>query len=350
MGLFYLKPELVPFNILLAGGIGILLLVTVVVCYLDIVRPLSIVLTQVQGLLTKGTYKRIFTDRVDEIGILAYFFNKVTEGFGQVSYDIKDRQRMLAELKLAAQLQLDILPAHNPKILGLQVEAKTKPATEIGGDLFNFITVKDKTFIYIGDATGHGTVAGLVMTMVNSLVTVFSDMNMSAYDILVNVNKYLKKWLRKAVYMTMVMLCWDSKENKMTYVGAGHEHIIVYHYDTGECDSILSGGIALGMIPDNSKVIKEQEIKLNDHDYIVLYSDGITEAKGKNGELYGLDRLKAAVSDYAPQYSAEGVNFHIAKDVSNFMEGMEQKDDMSLIVIRRDVDFKAGQEDRSTNW
>jgi hypothetical protein len=350
--LYRYQAELVPLDMLLSVSIGLFFLYVLIACYVDIVRPLRAVLGEIQAVLTGGIFKKIYTTRIDEVGVLAYFFNKVTEGFGQVSFDIKDRQRMLNELNLAAQLQRDILPSQTPHVPGLQISARTKPATEIGGDIFNFITLQDKTYIYIGDATGHGTVAGIVMTIVNALVTVFSDVNDNAYEVLVNVNKYLKKWLKRSVYMTFVMLCWDHKEQKMTYCGAGHEHIIVYHTGTGECEAILSGGIALGMIPDNSKVIKEQELKVSDHDYIVLYSDGITEAKAANGELYGLNRLIESVVEYAPQYSSDGVNYHIAKDVSAFMSGVEQKDDMTLIVMRKDKDFKPGEpgENRSTNW
>jgi hypothetical protein len=350
--LYYYQEALVPVKILMPAGMGLFLLYVLIACYIDVVKPLKIVLGEMQTALTGGLFKKIYTTRIDEVGILAYFFNKVTEGFGQVSFDIKDRQRMLSELNLAAQLQRDILPSLTPSIQGLQIVAKSKPATEIGGDIFNFITVKDKTYIYIGDATGHGTVAGIVMTIVNALITVFCDANDNAYEVLVNVNKYLKKWLKRSVFMTLVMLCWDHKEQRMTYCGAGHEHIIIYHAETGECEAVLSGGIALGMIPDNSKIIKEQELHIGDHDFIVLYSDGITEAMGANGELYGLNRLKEDVVEYATQYSAEGVNYHIAKDVSAFMSGIEQKDDMTLIVIRRDKDFKPGEpgENRSTNW
>lgn len=349
---YYYQGELIPVRIILPVGMGLFLLYVLIACYIDVVKPLKAVLMEMQTVLTGGIFKKIYTTRIDEIGVLAYFFNKVTEGFGQVSFDIKDRQRMLNELNLAAQLQRDILPSQTPHVPGLQISARTKPATEIGGDIFNFITIKDKTYIYIGDATGHGTVAGIVMTIVNSLITVFSDVNDNPYEILVNVNKYLKKWLKRSVYMTLVMLCWDHKEQRMTYTGAGHEHIIIYHAETGECEAVLSGGIALGMVPDNSKVIKEQVLNIKDHDYIVLYSDGITEAKATSGELYGLNRLKEDIVEYAPQYSSDGVNYHVAKDVSAFMSGVEQKDDMTLIVMRKDQDFKPGEpgENRSTNW
>lgn len=316
--------------------------------WLSLYRPLKLILSEIQALLAGKNYNRIYTERIDEIGILAHFFNEVTEGFGEVSKEILEKDRMFSEINAAAQLQRDILPLRNPDIQGLQIVAKTKPATELGGDSFNFFVGKGKAYIYIGDVTGHGVAAGLIMTMVNSLITVFADLYDSAYDILVNVNRYIRRHVKQAMYMTLVMLCWDEKGQKMTYVGAGHEHILVYHADSGECEAIVSGGVALGMVADNSKLIREKEIFLKQGDFVVLYSDGITEARNKDGEMFGLDRLQQAVKDFAPQYSAEGVNYHVARSVADFM-GV-QEDDMSLIVIRRGVEGIESVKDQSTNW
>lgn len=328
--------DLISYKFLIAG-LGVFLLAFVVFYFLDVVRPLKSVLYQMQALLSGKPYKRIYTKRLDEVGILAYFFNQVTKSLGEVSYDIKDRKRMISELSIASQLQRDILPVgEGMNIKGMQLVAKTRPATELGGDSFNYLTIKGKTYIYVGDVTGHGVAAGLIMTMVNSFISVFADIYGSAYEILVNVNKYIKKHVKKAMFMTLVMLCWDQEKEKLTYVGAGHEHILIYRAATGQCDAILSGGVALGMVPDNSKVIQEKELAVNDGDVVVLYTDGVTEARNVAGELFGLERLKNLVIEYAAQYSADGVHYHIAKSVSEYMEGHGQDDDVTLIVMKRD--------------
>lgn len=341
----------VPYYVFIGALFALLLLFTVVF-WTNISRPLKTVLYQVQALLAGKQYKRIYTNRIDEIGILAHFFNQVTSGLGKVSGDLKDRERMIDELTIASQLQRDILPLNNSNVPGLMIVAKTKPATEVGGDSFNLFTVKGKTYVYVGDVTGHGVAAGLMMTMVNSLVSVFSDLYGTAYGIIVNVNKYIKRHVKKSMFMTMVMLSWDHTAKKMTYVGAGHEHILVYKADSGQCEAILSGGIALGMIPDNSKVIKELDIPLNNGDFVVLYTDGITEARNAAGEQYGLERLKSAIKEYATQYSAEGVNFHIAKDLSAYMKDTVQSDDITLIVMQRDdkVTMSTPEVGQSTSW
>lgn len=332
---YYLKNDLVPMYVFY-GAFGSFLLITTVLYWFDIVRPFKVVLTQMQALLTGKMFRKIYTNRVDEVGIIAYFFNKVTEGFGQMKTEISNEKRMQEELTVASELQRDIFPSKNPFIPGFQVEAKYRSASELGGDSFNFISAKDKFYIYVGDVTGHGAVASLMMAIVNTLIVVFSDSCVSAYEVLVNTNKYIKRWIKKAMYMTLVMLSWDLKTQKLSYVGAGHEHILVYRVKTGECEAVLTGGIALGMVPDNSKIIKEKEILLEDGDCVVLYTDGLTEAKNKKGEMFGLDNLKQSLVENVMNYSAEGINYHMARDVSTFVGDAEQSDDMTLIVLKRD--------------
>ncbi|MEK7673334.1 MAG: PP2C family protein-serine/threonine phosphatase [Patescibacteria group bacterium] len=333
-----------------AGILAANLLVVLLIYYFDFSKPMKKLLVEMEALLSGKPYKKIFTSRLDEIGVLAFFFNQVTSSLSEVSYDIKDRNRLIDELTVAAELQREILPLISPTVKGLQLVAKTKPATEVGGDIFNFISRNGKTYIYMGDVTGHGVAAGLIMTMATSLMSVFADIYTSPYDILVNVNKYIKRHVKKTMFLTLVMLCWDEAQEKMTFVGAGHEYILVYRAAEGICEAVLSGGVALGMVPDNSKIIKESEIKLNDGDFIILYSDGIVEARNQAGELYGLERLKQSVIQYASQYSAEGLNYHVATEVSNFNKGHIQDDDMSLIVIKRDKTLNAVTVDTSTNW
>jgi len=324
------------------GSLLFLFIVFVVFYYYEIIRPIRKILLEIQCLLTAKPYKKIYTSRIDEFSVIAYFFNKVTEGFGEVSSDIKDRQRMISELSVASELQRDILPVNaTSDICGLEVVAKNKPASELGGDSYNFFTIKGKTYIYIGDVTGHGAAAGLIMTMVNSLISVFSDIYDNPYDILVNVNKYIKRHVKKSMFMTLVMLCWDCEAQKMTYVGAGHEHILIYRVESGKCDSIMSGGVALGMVPDNSAVIHEKSLDLSNGDFIVLYSDGVTEAKNIKGELFGLERLQNLIVEYAPDHSPEGLNYKIAQELTEYMNGHGQDDDITLIVIKRDDQFVA---------
>lgn len=315
-------------------ALGILLILMILIYLYEIFRPMRVILAQIKALLTGRKYRRIYTQRLDEIGVFAHFFNEVTKNLEKASTQIKEGKRMRSELEVAGQIQKDILPVENPKISGLDIVAKTRSAVELGGDNFDFITVKDNSYIYIGDVTGHGVPAALVMMIVHTLIHTFVEIYDNAFDIVVNTNRRLKTRIKSTMFMTMLMLRWNAATQKMTYVGSGHEHVMVYRAVKGECDVKPTGGIALGMVPDNSKLIKEIDLPLEKGDVIVLYSDGLTEGRNMSGEMFALERLKKSVENYAPQYGAEGIVFHVAKDYSQFVQDHIQDDDVTLIAIR----------------
>jgi len=300
----------------------------------EIVRPIRTILGEMKALLTGRKYKKLYTKRLDEIGVIAHFFNQVTQSFEKVTKDIKEGKRMLGELEIAGQLQQDILPKESPEVNGIEVVAKNRPAVELGGDNFDFVKSGNNTFMYIGDVTGHGVPAALVMTMANSLIHTFVDIYDNAYDVVVNANKYLKTRIKSTMFMTMLMLRWDEVNQKMTYVGCGHEHLLIYRANTGKCDSRKSGGLALGMVPDNSKLIKEEEIKLEVGDVIILYTDGLTEGRNMSGEMYTLERLITAVERFAAEYGPDGIINHVAKDYSRFVQDHVQDDDVTLMAVQ----------------
>ncbi len=332
-GLYFSQQQAVPLEVF-AGVLVLFLFYYLLVSYFDVVRPLKTILTQMKALLTGKKYQRIYTKRMDEIGVVAHFFNEVTKSFEKVSMDIREGKRMLSELEIASQLQSDILPPESPDVTGLEIVAKTRPAVELGGDSFDFITRGDNTFIYVGDVTGHGVPAALVMTMVNTLIHTFVDVYDNAYDVLVNTNKQLKNRIKSTMFMTLLMLRWNRMSQQMTFVGAGHEHLIIYRASNSKCEIVQSGGIALGMVPDNSQLIKEKEVPLSEGDVIILYSDGLTEGRNMAGEMYTLDRLIEAIERFAPQYGPAGIVHHVALDYSRFSENHIQEDDVTLIAVQ----------------
>jgi serine phosphatase RsbU (regulator of sigma subunit) len=317
-----------------ASALLIFLLYFLLVYLYEIVRPLRDVLVEMKALLAGKKYRRIYTKRSDEIGVIAHFFNEVTKNFEKVSTKIQEGKRMTDELEIAGSIQRAILPPNNPNVPGLDIDAKTRPAVELGGDVFDFITSGKNTYIYIGDVTGHGVPAAIVMTMVNTLIRTLAGIYANAFDVIYNVNKLLKVRIKSTMFMTLLLLKWDQETEKMTYVGAGHEHIVVYKAGKGKCEITKTGGIALGMVPDNSKLIKEVELPLELDDVIVLFTDGITEGRNMSGEMYGIDRLIKAVELYAPQYGSDGIVHHVALDYSRFVGEHKQDDDVTLIASK----------------
>lgn len=154
--------------------------------------------------------------------------------------------------------------------------------------------------------------------------------------------------------MTLLMLRWNRLSQQMTFVGAGHEHVLIYRVAKGKCELRQSGGIALGMVPDNSLLIKEQELSLQEGDVIILYTDGLTEGRNMAGEMYTLDRLVEAVERFAPQYGPDGIVHHVALDYSRFVENHVQDDDVTLIAVQyvgvNGKDKEVNPEVKSTTW
>ena len=326
----------VPISLFLGILLGLLVLLLLAFLF-DVVLPVNRVAKQVRNLLTGKSYQRLKPTTIDEIGVFTHFFNEITKDLEKISYDVKERRRMSSELDIAAQIQKDVLPKEAPESPGLDIVAKTRSAAEVGGDSFDFLSSPDKnhTFIYIGDVTGHGVPAGLVMVMVDTLIHSMASMGMdNAKDVLVNTNMLLTPRISARLFMTLVMLRWDVAKQKMFYTGAGHEHILIYKVKTEKVETIRSGGIALGMIPDISKIVTEQEIPLEIGDVIILYTDGLTEAKNQTGEMYGVERMAESLQKHGYFPSSESIFDHLTQDFTDFVGEYVQADDTTMIVIK----------------
>jgi sigma-B regulation protein RsbU (phosphoserine phosphatase) len=338
-GFFYLKKagfSYLPSNWVLYGILALMIFIYLIFVF-DIVLPTHRVTKQVKNLLTGKTFQKIKPTTIDEIGILTHFFNEITQDLEKISYDVKERRRMSSELDIASNIQRDVLPKEAPEAPGLDIVAKTRSAAEVGGDTFDFLQTNDgnQVFIYIGDVTGHGVPSGLIMMMVDTIVTsmVYQGVN-NGRDLITHTNNLLYPRISTRLFMTSVMLRWDKVNHKMFYTGAGHEHVLVYRKNSETVDSIPSGGIALGMIPDNSKIAKEVEIPLEIGDCIVLYTDGITEAKNHTGEMYGLEKLTESLKKHGYKPTGDTIFDGLTKDFSKFVGEYVQIDDITMIVIK----------------
>lgn len=325
-----------PFDWVLFAAVGVLLLIFFVFVW-NIFIPLSRVVKQVTNLLTGKSFKRITPSTIDEVGVFTHFFNEITQDLEKISYDVKERRRMSSELDIASNIQRDVLPKEAPEAPGLDVVAKTRSAAEVGGDTFDFLTSADgnQVFIYIGDVTGHGVPSGLIMMMVDTIVTAMVYQGVaSGQELIAHTNYLLHPRISSRLFMTSVMLRWDKPNQQMYYTGAGHEHILVYRKSKEKVESIPSGGIALGMIPDVSKIVQEKPISLEIGDSILLFSDGITEAKNQTGEMYGLEKLQKTFRRNGYKPSAEAIFDGLTKDFSDFVGEYVQIDDITMIVIK----------------
>ena len=329
------------------------LIATFFVLFKIFIKPLDKVTKEIAALVASKPYSRLNIFSKDEFGLIAFFFNDITQNVEKISYMLKEGSRMSEELSIASSIQQSVLPKSIPKIPFLDTVAKTRSAEEIGGDSFAITPHNDNFFIYVGDVTGHGAPAGLVMMITNTLFEVLLPKAKTTHDLAASINKLLKPRVNSTMFMTTVFFRFDPKTKQMFYTGCGHEHILVYRADEGVTEVITTGGIALAMAEDIEKIVVEKEIKLKPNDVVVLYSDGITEAINETQELFGLERLTACVTKYGHLGDSLKIFEAISKDVTEFVGETIQNDDMTLICMRlTDLDFKSDREQTMlvTNW
>jgi PAS domain S-box-containing protein len=238
------------------------------------------------------------------------------------------------ELAIARRVQTSILP-RDLQVDGLEIAAAMIPASEVGGDYYDVIRRPDGCWLAIGDVTGHGLDAGLVMLMVQSALgsLVRAMPAASPRDVVCALNEVLFDNIRSRLehddHVTFSLLRY-SRDGRLAFAGA-HEDILLWHAREARLETIATPGTWLGARADISHAIVDTEIRLEDGDLLVLYTDGITEAKSPSGELYDLDRLCAAV-EAVHDRSPEQVRDHILAEIRAWMAS--QDDDITVLVLR----------------
>lgn len=271
-----------------------------------------------------------------DVRFVINFFNKSLEILKNFKEEFKAGRILKSEVEFASEIQRHVLKKPTVIVPSIDIVTDTKSATEVGGDSYDIIQQGENYYIYIGDVTGHGVAAGFVMMIVNALISGFSKIVENSADILARTNEIVKPRVKSNMLMTLLMIRWNEQEKKMYMTGAGHEYLIVYKASQKKAFKLKSGGVALGMTKNISKILKETQIAVEKDDMIVLYTDGITEARnGKNESdmMLGIDRL-VEIIETAPMKTAQGVFNTITIELSRFMGyGHRQFDDITLITM-----------------
>jgi serine phosphatase RsbU (regulator of sigma subunit) len=285
----------------------------------------------------------------DEIGVLVGLTNEmmarlertesaleksVADTRASLEREMSTRSKIEHELAVAQRIQTSILPQHWD-VAELEIAASMVTATQVGGDYYDILPREKVAWIAIGDVSGHGVSAGMIMLMLQSITATLVDAlpHASARDLVVAINRTLftnvRHRLQARDFVTFTLLRYEAGVVK--FAGA-HEDIIVWRAKTGTCERVATPGPWLGASADLSRVTVENELSLEPDDLLVLYTDGITEALDDKKQQFGIDRLCSTIEALAK----EGV----AKLVPGVIEAAlawcaKQEDDMSIVVARR---------------
>lgn len=280
----------------------------------------------------------------NEIGQLAQNFNQMIDDLEQYEDELVDQERIETELRLAADIQNDLIPKNIPSAPSLEVAASVRPAAEIGGDCYDFFKLKnDNLLFYIGDVTGHGVPAGLVVSIANALFYNFTLSTESTVELLSSTNKILQPKTKPNMFLTALAASWNEQDKTLKYASAGHEPPLFYSAKEDKVKELESGGMALGMIPDISKILKEYEQKMEKGDVAVLFTDGIPEAwgpgkskKSDEHDFYGMKRFSESLAKHAKaDKSAKEIMEEILGDLQKFMADIPAQDDITIVILKR---------------
>jgi serine phosphatase RsbU (regulator of sigma subunit) len=272
----------------------------------------------------------------DEIGVVAEKFNIMSRSLKKAFNEIKDKARMEEELRNAQEIQEAILPKAPPDYPGFSFSVYYKPQSEAGGDYYDFIEMDDTKFALVtADVTGHGVGAGMVMAMLRSALRTSTKKRMDAAAILKEVNPVLFRDTLPNMFATVFYGIIDRKRREMSYTVAGHTQGMIYNPSGEKVRLLLTGGMPVGMV-DGSLFDPSMELfrtTFEDGDILVLYSDGITEAKSASFEEYGEARFVESIKKNA-NIDTDKMKDKLVADLEKFTKGAEQSDDISLILMR----------------
>src|ERR1051325_4925425 len=243
-----------------------------------------------------------------------------------------ERERLEREQQVASEIQQRFLPAAAPHIEGYELQGISFPCYEIGGDYYDFIEREDgKLVVALGDVSGKGTAAALLMSSLHAAVHAQADTHDSIVKTIAAVNRYLTESIPPNRFVTLFYAELDPKNGGLTFLNAGHNPPLIVHAG-GTMEQLASGGLPLGIMADAD--FREGNTTLLPGDVLVIYSDGVSEAVSPTGEEFGPTRLYEAVARNM-EASAAGLRDRIESALTKFSQGTPAADDITLVIVKR---------------
>jgi serine phosphatase RsbU (regulator of sigma subunit)/ketosteroid isomerase-like protein len=245
---------------------------------------------------------------------------------------MRERERVEQELLVARRIQQASLPKEIPSLEGWQIAPYYQPAREVGGDFYDFHFLSGGQLgLVVGDATGKGVPAALVMSTTCGMLQAVSQTvdSTSPGEVLERVNETLLARIPPNMFVTCFYAILDPNSASLSYANAGHD--LPYLWHGGDAEELRARGMPLGLMPGMS--YEEGEISLIEGNCVLFYSDGLVEAHDPKREMFGFPRLRALIAKHDEQRS---LGDFLLEELYSFVgEGWEQEDDITLLTLER---------------
>jgi sigma-B regulation protein RsbU (phosphoserine phosphatase) len=278
---------------------------------------------------------RIPVRTMDQLSELATSFNSMTERVEKLIEDVKEKEKLEAELEIARQVQSQLFPKEVPRLKTLELTGTCIPARVVSGDYYDFIALDARrTALVIGDISGKGISAALLMATVQSslhaqLKTARNGM-MSTATLVGQLNRQLFESTPPEKYATLYCGFYDDEASRLSYTNAGHlAPILIRHRDVMRLES---NGMAVGLFPEFP--YEQNFVDLKPGDLLMAFTDGITESENARGEQFGEERLTDLLIRYRDRPLDE-IARTVTDAVRNWASDLSNQDDTTLLLARR---------------
>ena len=284
---------------------------------------------------------RIQVRTQDQLGHLAESFNAMTGSIDDLLKQAAEKKRLEEELRIARDIQMSLLPEGPIDLPGISVAAMCVPAREVGGDYYDFFSLADgRLGILIADVSGKGTSAAFYMAELKGLVLSLSQIYDSPRQLLIEVNRLITDNLDTRSFITMTYAVLDVRVGTLTYARAGHTPLIYVPSGDGDRSAqvLAPDGLVLGLQFEGiaekfQALLQESTLQVGPGDVFALYTDGVTEAMNGASDFFGESRLSQLLEQHG-HHSSQELQQHVLREVEAFVDGAEQHDDMTMILVK----------------
>ncbi len=279
---------------------------------------------------------RIYTDTPRDFNEFErHLLNAIAQVAGAAIENVRledereEARRVQRQVQLAADVQRRLIPAWPPSLPPFDVAGRYEPCFELGGDFYDYIPFEQTLGVVVGDVVGKGVAASLLMASVRAALRAHAEDTYDLDAILSKVNAAMTRDTRDEEFATVFYGTLDARNLRLTYCSAGHDPALLLR--GGQFVELTEGGTVIG-IDANSKYEKGL-IDLQPSDVLLLYTDGVPDARNFNGEKFGRQRLREALRAAGDQSARVIVN-HVLWEVRRFVGLQQAADDMTLVAIR----------------
>jgi serine phosphatase RsbU (regulator of sigma subunit) len=241
----------------------------------------------------------------------------------------QEQLRMREELRYARAIQISMLPEAPPVLDWVDLAGVSMPATEVGGDYFDYFVIGERLAIVSGDVAGHGLASGLVLAALRSGFTLLRDSLHDPAAVLRRLHDLIAETTRRRTLVTCAVLLLDREARRATFASAGHPPVIARRDGTVHAIELFAPPLGVRL----PVTIPQREMAFAPGDVFVLHTDGVYESVNAAGESYGIERIEAVVRAHGDASAAE-IRDAIVRDVERFRGGGPQDDDITVVVAR----------------